>query len=173
MRELRRTQDVSVWEAATRSEAETIALGRAIGEALRSEDIVLLFGELGAGKTRLVQGIAKGIGCKTAARSPTFVLVSELRGHITVHHCDLYRLSGPDEVDDLGLMDLLDRGDALAVEWADRAREAFPADALEVNLEISGQGEARLLRFQARGDRSVGLLQSVVERAKRAVGASA
>jgi tRNA threonylcarbamoyladenosine biosynthesis protein TsaE len=156
------------WEVTSDSERDTVALGRAAGEAISPGDVVLLCGELGAGKTRFVQGIAEGIGSSRYARSPSFVLVSRHRGRITFHHCDLYRLGGPQDVDELGLMELVDGGDALAVEWADRARAAFPADALELLITVSGE-ERRVLTFTAPGPKARRLLGEVRARVARSI----
>lgn len=124
------------------SEAETIALGREVGQSLRPGDVVLLEGPLGAGKTAFVRGLADGLGCDASAvTSPTFTIVQEYSGPITLQHVDLYRVSSV-EVDDLGLEDLMD-GCVLAVEWPDRWRRA-PSGATLVTMELAGGDRRRI-----------------------------
>jgi tRNA threonylcarbamoyladenosine biosynthesis protein TsaE len=120
----------------TSSEAETTALGRDVGRHLAPGSVVLLDGPLGAGKTALVRGIAEGLGCDgDDVSSPTFTLIQEYRGRLTLHHVDLYRLT-PAETDDLGLDDLLE-GSVVAVEWPGRWRRP-PNGAIHVRLEPLG-----------------------------------
>lgn len=117
----------------TRTEGETAALGRALGRRLEAGAVVLLEGPLGAGKTAFARGLAEGLGCDgDDVSSPTFTIVQEYRGRVTLQHVDLYRLS-PAEVDDLALDDLLE-GSVMAVEWPDRWRSA-PSDAVRVTIE--------------------------------------
>jgi tRNA threonylcarbamoyladenosine biosynthesis protein TsaE len=123
----------------TGSEAETVALGRDLGQTLASGAVVLLSGSLGAGKTAFVRGLAEGLGCDPeAVSSPTFTIIQEYPGPVTLEHVDLYRLA-PAEVADLGLEELM-TGAVLAVEWPDRWHDAPPA--ISVSFEITG-GETR------------------------------
>lgn len=147
--------------AITRSEAETVELGRAVGRALTSRDVVLLSGELGAGKTRFVDGMTRGIEAPAETRSPTFVLVNEYKGRLMLAHCDLYRLSGPEEVAGLGLDDYLARDAALAVEWPERARGEFPAEALEIEITFGEAPDDRVFTATARGESSHRLLAAI------------
>ena len=105
----------------TRSEAETIAAGRDIGATLRAGDIVLLSGDLGAGKTAFARGIAEGLGIEGAdVSSPTFTIMQEYRGgRLPLFHVDLYRLNDAREIDDLGLDEIAAEG-VLAIEWAEK-----------------------------------------------------
>ena len=122
----------------TDTAAATRAVGEAIGEYASPGDVYLLTGPLGAGKTCLVQGIARGLGVPGYARSPTFVLVTRYRGRLTLHHADLYRIEQSAEAWDLGLEDVVAAGqDVLAVEWADRAPDIFPPDALWIELNYA------------------------------------
>ena len=130
----------------TASEAETIAAGRELGLGLSAGAVVLLEGPLGAGKTAFVRGLALGLGCDgDDVSSPTFTIVQEYRGRVTLQHVDLYRLR-PAEVGDLALEDLMD-GSVIAVEWPDRWREA-PADAVVVKIEPLG-GDRRQIEIGA------------------------
>lgn len=120
---------------------ETREVGKTIGESAAPGDIYLLTGPLGAGKTCLTQGIARGLGAPGYARSPTFVLVTRYQGRLTIHHADLYRIDHPVEAWDLGLEDIMAAGeDVLIVEWADRAAEIFPPDALWIHLDYAADG---------------------------------
>ena len=125
----------------THSPAETEALGERFGKRLRVGDLVLLTGELGAGKTTFVRGVARGSGSRAPVASPTFQLVRVYPGLVQVAHVDLYRIETTSELGDLGLDELLDQG-AVVVEWGDRLEA--PAAAL-VEMEHLG-GERRLVR---------------------------
>ncbi|HTL43955.1 MAG TPA: tRNA (adenosine(37)-N6)-threonylcarbamoyltransferase complex ATPase subunit type 1 TsaE [Vicinamibacterales bacterium] len=125
----------------TRSEDETATAGEQLARTLKAGDVVLLYGDLGAGKTAFVRGMAKGLGANPDdVSSPTFTIVQQYggAGH-TLYHVDLYRLE-PDEIDDLGLDDLVSGEGIVAIEWADRWRSR-PDDAVEVKLEESGDNE--------------------------------
>ena len=114
----------------------TRRVGQIIGQEAAPGDIYLLTGSLGAGKTCLTQGIARGLGVPGYARSPTFVLVTRYQGRLTIHHADLYRIDHPAEAWDLGLEDIMSAGEeVLIVEWADRAADIFPEHALWINLD--------------------------------------
>jgi tRNA threonylcarbamoyladenosine biosynthesis protein TsaE len=129
---------------------DTEALGAELAEAMRAGDVVLLEGPLGAGKTCLTRGIARGLGADPGAvLSPTFALVREVPGgRLALHHVDLYRLQGPQEAAGLGLEELFD-GDGLSVvEWPERLGPFSPAGAWRVSLQVlpDGSREARCLR---------------------------
>ena len=127
--------DITIY---THSAAATRQVGQIIGDAARPGDVYLLTGPLGAGKTCLTQGIARGLGVPGYARSPTFVLLTRYRGRLTLHHADLYRIDHPAEAWDLGLEDIITAGeDILIVEWADRAAGIFPDDALWIALDYA------------------------------------
>ena len=126
----------------TKTPEDTQAVGRALGEQARPGDIILLTGPLGAGKTCLTQGIAMGLGVEGYVRSPTFVIMTRHHGRLTMHHMDLYRMSGPDEAWDLGLDEQLSGDGLCVVEWADRAEELFPERCLRIDLAYAdGDGE--------------------------------
>ncbi|HEV2986320.1 MAG TPA: tRNA (adenosine(37)-N6)-threonylcarbamoyltransferase complex ATPase subunit type 1 TsaE [Vicinamibacterales bacterium] len=134
----------------THSEAETAAEGRALGSTLSAGDVVLLYGDLGAGKTGFVRGLAEGLGVRPAeVSSPTFTLVHEYRGgRLTLFHVDLYRLNDPREVDDLGLDEITADG-VLAIEWAEKLRSPR-GDAIIVRLEHAGPDARTLTITQSR-----------------------
>ena len=118
----------------TRSEAETADAGRRLGATLHPGDVVLLYGDLGAGKTAFVRGLADGLGVPPDdVSSPTFTLVQEYRGgRVPLIHVDLYRLNDPREINDLGL-DEIAEGAVLAIEWADKLPRS-PGGAVAVHI---------------------------------------
>jgi tRNA threonylcarbamoyladenosine biosynthesis protein TsaE len=127
----------------TISQAETEAAGERLAASLQVGDIVLLYGDLGAGKTAFVRGLARGLGAPPEeVSSPTFTLVQEYAGgREMLYHADLYRLE-PREVGDLGLDELV-LGGIVAVEWAERWPDR-PDDAIEVRLEYGGEEDRRI-----------------------------
>lgn len=138
----------------TTSEEETAQAGESLATGLRAGDVVLLYGQLGAGKTAFVRGLAKGMGAAPEdVSSPTFTLVQEYSGRAaTLYHVDLYRLE-PREVDDLGLDELIAGDGIVAIEWAERWA-GRPDDACEVWIEDAGE-ERRTIRVKRAGERPV------------------
>ena len=130
----------------THSEAETSAVGSDLARSLAAGSVVLLSGDLGAGKTAFVRGLAAGLGIDPeAVSSPTFTLIQEYRGgRLPLHHVDLYRLRSI-EVDDLGLDELTLEGGVTAIEWPDRLPRQF-ASAVRVRIE-HGDGDTRTIQI--------------------------
>jgi tRNA threonylcarbamoyladenosine biosynthesis protein TsaE len=116
------------------SAESTTRIGFVIGQSAQSGDVFLLTGELGAGKTCLTQGIAEGVGISGHTRSPTFVLMTQYEGNVTIYHADLYRINDPSEAWDIGLIEQLTGDGICIVEWADKAEEIFPEECLWINL---------------------------------------
>jgi len=134
----------------TRSEAETAAVAEAMGAAFRGGEVVLVSGELGAGKTAFVRGLARGLGADPEeVASPTFVLLTAYRGRLVLHHADLYRLRGDGDEREIGLEELPGPGGVLAVEWAERLREAPWPAPLRVRLDHAGDDVRRILIEEA------------------------
>lgn len=142
-------------ERFSRSEAETERIADELAARLRPGSLLLLSGPLGAGKTAFVRGLAHGLGCDPASvSSPTFTIVQEYPGRITLQHVDLYRLS-PDEIEDIGL-DELRQGAVMAVEWAEHWQPA-PGDGIDVRIEkLEGSGRRILIALPDDGDRRAG-----------------
>jgi tRNA threonylcarbamoyladenosine biosynthesis protein TsaE len=132
-------------------EATTRAIGAALAGVLGPGDVVGLNGDLGAGKTRLVQGAADALGAEGPVLSPTFMLVREYDGEPPVHHVDAYRLSGPLELEDLGLEDVLSADAVVFVEWADRVAAALPESWLELILSL-GNDDDREIEVHPHGE---------------------
>ena len=133
----------------THSAEETIAFGRSLADALSPPLIVLLRGDLGAGKTTLVKGIAEGFGAARAedVTSPTFTLVHEYRGpDITLYHIDLYRIDTQRDLETLGLDDLLTPNSILLIEWGEKFPRLQRDQNLEITLERVGETERRIQR---------------------------
>ena len=128
-------------ETTTTSAAETEAIGEGLGERLRTGDVVLLTGELGAGKTTFVRGVARGAGSVVPVASPTFQLVRVYPGRLQLAHVDLYRVEDNTELGELGLEELADQG-AVVIEWGDRLQ--VPGSAL-IEIEHLG-GDRRRVR---------------------------
>lgn len=144
----------------TRSPEETASLGQALGGLLRAGDVLLLQGTLGAGKTLLTQGVAKGIGISDYVTSPTFILVNQYNGPLTLYHVDLYRIEAAAEAVDLGLDDYFFGDGVCVVEWPERAMAAMPLDYLHVIIEHAGENE-RSLMFRPAGPRYDALVDAL------------
>ena len=129
-----------------------------LGRHVQGGDVLLLAGELGAGKTCLTQGIVWGLGVEGYARSPTFVIATRYKGgRLLVNHIDLYRIGDPLEALELGLEEYLSGDDLCVVEWADRASDLFAGQGLSITLEYGAQETQRLLTITPRDETSVAL----------------
>ena len=124
----------------TKSAEDTRELGAALSTVARAGDVILLSGDLGAGKTTMVQGFARGLGISEHVVSPTFILVRTYEGRLTLVHADAYRMDNLREVTDLDLPELLDDGGVAVVEWGDVIAPVLPSDYLEVRLDF-GEGD--------------------------------
>jgi len=143
----------------TLSPAETRRLGRRLAALLREGDVVLLQGELGAGKTCFAHGIGAGLKVKEAVKSSSFVLVNEYHGRLHVYHADLFRLEDPVHVFELGLEENALDG-LLLIEWPDRAMQEMPPEHLLARFETTGQ-KSRRISFEAQGPRYEALLSEL------------
>lgn len=132
----------------TTSPEETEALGERIGRALEPETVIALFGPLGAGKTTLTKGIARGLDVPDLVHSPTFTLIHEHEGRVRVNHIDLYRLDAS-ELADLGYEEYIYGPGVTIIEWAERAGSLLPDDRLEVR--IGGRDDDRMIEVVATG----------------------
>ena len=149
------------FEFISRSTEQTRRVGMRLGGYLGKGDVIALVGDLGAGKTTLMQGIAAGWGSLDPVSSPTFVLVNVYRrvDEQQLYHLDAYRLSGSDEAIDLDLVGMLERG-PLVIEWADRIEDALPKERFLIRLEWLDDTQRQFL-ISARGVYNQDLLQSL------------
>lgn len=117
------------------SEAETEAIGREFAAKLTDGSVIAMYGDLGAGKTAFVRGMAKGMGLDCRVSSPTFTIVNEYLGERELIHFDMYRLGSSDELFDIGWEDYLARGAVCAVEWSENVDDAFFGDEIKLTIE--------------------------------------
>jgi tRNA threonylcarbamoyladenosine biosynthesis protein TsaE len=154
---------VSVLRLRARTPGKTRRLGARIGRLLRAGDVVLLSGELGAGKTVLAQGIGKGMGVSEPIKSSSFVIMNEYQGApLRLFHADLYRLEDPAQVAELALDELAAAG-VLVVEWPERAPDELPDEHLVVRLSYEGAKE-RLIEVEAVGERYGDIVSRIAPR---------
>jgi tRNA threonylcarbamoyladenosine biosynthesis protein TsaE len=134
-------------EVVTHSAEETIALGRSLAQSLAPPKLVLLRGDLGAGKTTLVKGIARAFDAaeEDDVTSPTFTLIHEYRGpRVTVYHVDLYRIDTPRQLETLGLDDLIAENSVLLLEWGEKFQRFVDERDVEIRIERLGEDERRI-----------------------------
>jgi tRNA threonylcarbamoyladenosine biosynthesis protein TsaE len=143
----------------SRSAAESELLGEQIGSALESGSVVALIGELAAGKTTLTKGIARGIGVPGLVHSPTFTLIHEHVGRLPVYHFDLYRLTSPAELEEIGYESYFYGEGISIIEWAEKAMRCLPPDHLEIR--ITAEDDGRTFEIKATGPRSSVILEKL------------
>ena len=153
----------------TDSAEATRAVASALGE-LVAGDLVLLVGDLGAGKTAFAQGLARGLGVEEPVTSPTFTIVQEYAGRLRLAHVDVYRLDRIQDLYDLGFDELVDGEGATVVEWGDLIAQAVPTDHLVVRIELGEADTERVLELSFHGsrwrDRSDSVERAMADRAR-------
>ena len=120
------------------SAEQTFDAGKALAARLAPGDVIAFHGDLGAGKTVFVRGLAAGLGLDARVTSPTFTIVNEYDGKIPLFHFDMYRLSGSDELFEIGWEDYLTRGGICAVEWSEITEDAFPNNTINIHIKKTG-----------------------------------
>jgi tRNA threonylcarbamoyladenosine biosynthesis protein TsaE len=144
------------------SPEQTQLLGKRLGEIVLEGDVLLLEGELGTGKTCLIQGIANGLGIKQYAFSPSFVLIREYYGRLPLYHIDLYRLNNVEEINGLGLEEYLYGNGICVIEWAKKGLPVLPSDYLLIELNYVSTNETqRNISLCPRGKRYLDLIQQL------------
>ncbi|MEE9308682.1 MAG: tRNA (adenosine(37)-N6)-threonylcarbamoyltransferase complex ATPase subunit type 1 TsaE [Spirochaetia bacterium] len=133
----------------TETPDQTIRLGLEIGKQLQPGSVVALHGPLGAGKTTLVKGIARSLNIEEALTSPSFTLIAEYEGSregnpVTLYHIDLYRISHPQEIEDLGMEEILNGEGICVIEWAEKASEFLPESTVRVEIVIEDKGRRQI-----------------------------
>ena len=122
-------------EFITNSELETEQLGERLAKAVSGGAVIAMYGDLGAGKTAFVRGMARGMGLTCRVSSPTFTIVNEYLGERELIHFDMYRLSGAEELFDIGWEDYISRGAVCVVEWSENVQDAFFGDEIKVTID--------------------------------------
>ncbi len=136
----------------TNSPEETEALGVSLGSRLRSGQVLAMTGDLAAGKTTFLRGLARGMGLADDVTSPTFAIVHEYReGKLPLFHFDMYRLGSSEELFDIGWEDYLARGAVCAVEWSEKIDDAFYGDETVVRIEKLGDSDRQITVEEGRG----------------------
>jgi tRNA threonylcarbamoyladenosine biosynthesis protein TsaE len=129
----------------SRSPAETRRLAERLGRLLKGGEVFALSGDLGAGKTCFIQGLAKGVGVRESyLPSPTFIFLQRYEGRLTLYHADLYRIERPSDAEGLGLLECFDEKSVVAVEWAEKAIDYLPESRITIKIENRGEKERRL-----------------------------
>ncbi|MGQ9678350.1 MAG: tRNA (adenosine(37)-N6)-threonylcarbamoyltransferase complex ATPase subunit type 1 TsaE, partial [bacterium] len=124
----------------TRDAAATNALGERLAKFLKPGATVALYGTLGAGKTTIIKGIARGLGVKDMVKSPSFVIITEYQGLLPVYHIDLYRIRTIDELVETGFDSFLNGDGVCLIEWAERAEQLLPANTIRIKLTFANSG---------------------------------
>lgn len=132
----------------TNSEEETLNLGKKFAKIIKSGDIIAMFGELGAGKTAFVRGVATAFNCEENVSSPTFAIVNEYIGKIKIYHFDMYRIHGEDELYCTGFYDYIEEENTVSfIEWSENIIEALPPKVIKLYIEKQGENQ-RLFTFE-------------------------
>lgn len=128
----------------TNNHKETVLLGEQIGKSLKPDDVIALSGELGAGKTTLIQGMAKGLGIRNWVTSPTFTIINEFHGKYDLFHVDLYRLNSVEEAEDMAIEEYFVKGGITVIEWAEKIRSILPPGAIKIHMKIISENKRNI-----------------------------
>ncbi len=148
----------------TNSREETAFVGKSLGKILKKGDVVALSGDLGAGKTVFTGGIAAGLGIEGYITSPTFTLINEYEGDPPLYHFDVYRITDPEEMFEIGFEEYLDGNGVVVVEWADIIEPLLPPEHIRVNIRKGDyRGEdTRIITIEFAGEKYRGLEDAFV-----------
>lgn len=158
----------SRWDFSSESEEHTNQLGKLLASVLQPGSLIALVGQLGAGKTRLVQAIAEALGAdRRSVNSPTFVLLQQYDGRMPVYHFDAYRLRDSDGFLELGADELFETADGIyLIEWADRVADVLPRDRLRIHIEVTAPN-SRTFQIESSGEKSAAMLDALMKLAAR------
>lgn len=134
-------------ELLSNSAAETEQIGERLAKTLHGTEVIALFGGLGMGKTAFTRGLARGLGVTDGVSSPTFALVNEYHGTVSVYHFDMYRVQSWDDLYSTGFFDYLDNG-VLVIEWSENIEGALPDDAIRVTIRRGAHDEQRIFQIE-------------------------
>jgi tRNA threonylcarbamoyladenosine biosynthesis protein TsaE len=151
-----------IHQITTHSVEETKTLGKTIGETVTSGIVLALTGDLGSGKTSFVQGLAKGLEVPDEyyITSPSYTLINEYPGRFPLFHVDLYRISNPVDVEDIGLDEILNDHGIVAIEWADRMEPVWLSDHIDIQFEIMGD-KTRKISIIPKGFKAEGCVKKI------------
>ena len=138
-------------EVKVTSLTETHEAAKSVAESVQPGDLILLVGDLGAGKTAFTQGFGKALGVHEVITSPTFTLAREYQGTMQIHHLDVYRIDQIEEVRDLALPELFEGNSVTLIEWGDQIISALPKDHLEISFEYADADNDRFITIRANG----------------------
>lgn len=144
----------------TNSAEETVRLGTILGGLLQAGDVITLNGDLGAGKTCFASGVARGLDITQRVTSPTFTLINEYNGRLPFYHLDVYRLTSPEELEDLGYEEYFYGSGVTVIEWAERIERYLPNERLDIFIEADEEG--RILKLIPRGIRHDKLVEELI-----------
>ncbi|MDG2301210.1 MAG: tRNA (adenosine(37)-N6)-threonylcarbamoyltransferase complex ATPase subunit type 1 TsaE [Acidimicrobiales bacterium] len=152
-----------MFNARTKSAEETQALAACIAELAIAKDLLLLVGDLGAGKTAFTQGFGKSLGVEESITSPTFTLAKDYSGRLTLNHLDVYRIEDLEEVRDLALPELLEGETVTLIEWGDQIVPAIPQNYLEIRFEYGQEDNERIVTISSVGASWHGRMEELKE----------
>ncbi|HEX3037635.1 MAG TPA: tRNA (adenosine(37)-N6)-threonylcarbamoyltransferase complex ATPase subunit type 1 TsaE [Oscillospiraceae bacterium] len=137
-----------MFDIVSSSPAMTEEIGEKIAAQLKGGEVIALFGGMGMGKTAFTRGLSRGLGIEGGVSSPTFALVHEYHGRLTVYHFDMYRVSGWDDLYSTGFFDYLDTGAVLVIEWSENIEAALPQDAIRIEIELGENENERIFHME-------------------------
>lgn len=137
----------TIWQKTSESPKETWEIAAEFLSTLKKSDVIAFHGDLGAGKTCFIQGIANAMDIREPVSSPTYTLINEYRAELPLYHMDLYRLSGPEEAFDLGLDEYIDGEGITVIEWAERADELLPERTMHLLFEHGEHEHQRVIKL--------------------------
>ena len=151
------------YQITTRSADETQKLGKIIGTAVTGGTVLALTGDLGSGKTAFVQGLARGLEVPDDyyITSPSYTLINEYPGRYPLFHVDLYRISDPVDMEDIGLYEILHSSGVVAIEWADRIEQKLLPDSINIHFELTGE-KSRKISITAHDVKNANLLKNIL-----------